>query len=199
MAARPKSAPAHSKTLTALVASCSPMCHTSCHSAAAIRGYVETGYAGSRLDEATRRRYLGIVFEETERLEHIGDLLDLAKLEGGGATIKHEEVSLAQLFAVSDAGTNRCSAIETSASAPSWRRHLKRDRRRQSPGASAAESRRQRRPPHPIRGRSRLVEAYEEKAPHGRLAVEDSGPASRRNIWSASSIAFTRQTTPVPA
>ena len=34
----------------------------------------------------TRERYLGIVDEETRRLERIvGDLLDLARLEGGGA------------------------------------------------------------------------------------------------------------------
>lgn len=67
---------------------------------AAIRGYVETlGMPDLALDDVTRRRYLGIVFEETERLEHIiGDLLDLAKLEGGGANIRHDEVSLAQLF-----------------------------------------------------------------------------------------------------
>lgn len=67
---------------------------------AAIRGYVETlGMPDLSLDDETRRRYLGIVFEETERLEHIiGDLLDLAKLEGGGATIRRDDVSLAQLF-----------------------------------------------------------------------------------------------------
>jgi signal transduction histidine kinase len=67
---------------------------------AAIRGYVETlGMQNLVLDEPTRARYLQIVTEEAERLDHIvGDLLDLAKLEGGGGTFKRESVSIAQLF-----------------------------------------------------------------------------------------------------
>lgn len=66
----------------------------------AIRGYVETmTMADVKLDESTRQRYLGIVFDETERLEHIiGDLLDLARMEGGGGTWKSEPVSVAALF-----------------------------------------------------------------------------------------------------
>ena len=64
---------------------------------AAIRGYVETmTMADVKLDEPTRQRYLGIVADETERLEHIiGDLLDLARLEGGGGAWKREPVSVA--------------------------------------------------------------------------------------------------------
>lgn len=67
---------------------------------AAIRGYVETlSMAEVPLTEATRQRYLQIVTDETERLEHIvGDLLDLARLEGGGGSWKEEDVSIAQLF-----------------------------------------------------------------------------------------------------
>jgi signal transduction histidine kinase len=62
---------------------------------AAIRGYVETmAMSTVALDDETRRRYLGIVEAETERLEHIlGDLLDLARLEGGGGTWAREPVS----------------------------------------------------------------------------------------------------------
>jgi signal transduction histidine kinase len=67
---------------------------------AAIRGYVETlDMPNLAIDDATRSRYLRIIHEETNRLEHIvGDLLDLAKLEGGGGTFKAEPVLVAQLF-----------------------------------------------------------------------------------------------------
>jgi signal transduction histidine kinase len=67
---------------------------------AAIRGYVETmTMADVKLNEPTRQRYLGIVADETERLEHIiGDLLDLARLDGGGGAWKHEPVSVPALF-----------------------------------------------------------------------------------------------------
>jgi two-component system sensor histidine kinase BaeS len=67
---------------------------------AAIRGYVETlTMPDVQLDEATRTRYLGIVTEEADRLSHIiGDLLDLARLEGGGGQLRVEEVPVALLF-----------------------------------------------------------------------------------------------------
>jgi signal transduction histidine kinase len=52
-----------------------------------------------RLDEATRARYLAIVGDETQRLERlIGDLLDLARLEGGGGTLRFDEIPVVQLF-----------------------------------------------------------------------------------------------------
>lgn len=66
----------------------------------AMRGYVETlAMAELRLDASTRERYLRIVDDETRRLEHIiGDLLDLARLEGGGATLRVGPVSIESLF-----------------------------------------------------------------------------------------------------
>lgn len=67
---------------------------------AAIRGYVETlDMAGASIDAAAKQRYLHIVLEEAQRLEHIiGDLLDLARLEGGGVSFDNAEVPLAPLI-----------------------------------------------------------------------------------------------------
>jgi signal transduction histidine kinase len=67
----------------------------------AIRGYAETlSMPELTLDEATRRRYLDIVHEETHKLEAIiGDLLDLARLEGGADTLKPTAVNVSDLFA----------------------------------------------------------------------------------------------------
>ena len=67
---------------------------------AAIRGYVETlTMPELRIDEPTRARYLEIVEEETHKLEAIiGDLLDLARLEGGGDTLDSEEVLVDDLL-----------------------------------------------------------------------------------------------------
>ena len=66
----------------------------------AIRGYVETlGMRELHLEPPTRERYLDIVEEETHKLEAIiGDLLDLARLEGGGDTIRLDEVLVDDLF-----------------------------------------------------------------------------------------------------
>src|SRR5688572_2534137 len=66
----------------------------------AMRGYIETlSMAELTLDPPTRQRYMGIVTEETHRLEQIiGDLLDLARLEGGGMTLRREHVDLASIF-----------------------------------------------------------------------------------------------------
>jgi two-component system OmpR family sensor kinase len=66
----------------------------------AMRGYIETlSMASVKLDAPTRERYMQIVEEETYRLEHIiGDLLDLARLEGGGGTLRRERVPIAMLF-----------------------------------------------------------------------------------------------------
>jgi signal transduction histidine kinase len=66
----------------------------------AMRGYIETlTMKELDLDEQTRERYLHIIDDETHRLEHIiGDLLDLARLEGGGGTLRREEVPVHALF-----------------------------------------------------------------------------------------------------
>jgi signal transduction histidine kinase len=65
-----------------------------------IRGYIETlAMPELTLDDQTRRRYLAIVDEETHKLEAIiGDLLDLARLEGGGDTLDREPVLVDDLF-----------------------------------------------------------------------------------------------------
>jgi signal transduction histidine kinase len=67
----------------------------------AMRGYLETlRMPEFDLDEATRSRYLGIVGDETARLERIiRDLVDLARLEGGGGELVIERVPVTQLFA----------------------------------------------------------------------------------------------------
>ena len=67
----------------------------------AMRGYLETlTMPELALDEETRARYLSIVGDETARLERIiGDLLDLARLEGGGGTLAFDAVPVSELFA----------------------------------------------------------------------------------------------------
>jgi two-component system sensor histidine kinase BaeS len=66
----------------------------------AMRGYVETlAMPELQINDETGRRYLAIVTEETHRLERIiGDLLDLARLEGGGGTLRREPVDVGWLF-----------------------------------------------------------------------------------------------------
>ena len=66
----------------------------------AMRGYIETlSMPDLALDAPTRQRYVNIVMEETQRLERIiGDLLDLARLEGGGTAIHQSRVDVAGLF-----------------------------------------------------------------------------------------------------
>jgi two-component system OmpR family sensor kinase len=66
----------------------------------AIRGYVETlSMPEVTLDEETRGRYLDVAKEETYKLERIiGDLLDLARLEGGGDTLEFDAVLVDDLF-----------------------------------------------------------------------------------------------------
>jgi len=66
----------------------------------AMRGYLETlRMPELSLDEPTRARYLGIIGDETGRLERIiGDLLDLARQEGGGGTFRIEDVAIDGLF-----------------------------------------------------------------------------------------------------
>jgi two-component system OmpR family sensor kinase len=66
----------------------------------AMRGYIETlAMPDLTLDAATRERYVGIIEDETHRMERIiGDLLDLARLEGGGTTMRRERVAMTMLF-----------------------------------------------------------------------------------------------------
>jgi signal transduction histidine kinase len=66
-----------------------------------MRGYLETlTMPELGIDDRTRTRYLEIVGDETERLERIiGDLLDLARLEGGGGTLSIADIPAAELFA----------------------------------------------------------------------------------------------------
>jgi signal transduction histidine kinase len=67
----------------------------------AMRGYVETlTMPEIETEQTTQERYLAIISEETHRLERIvGDLLDLARLEGSGLSIKREPVDIGALFA----------------------------------------------------------------------------------------------------
>jgi two-component system, OmpR family, sensor kinase len=67
----------------------------------AMRGYLETLALPEAVpDAATRERYVHIVTEETLRLESIiGDLLDLARLESGGAELQRSAAPVATLFA----------------------------------------------------------------------------------------------------
>jgi signal transduction histidine kinase len=66
----------------------------------AIRGYIETlSMADLPLDQRTRERYLDVVGQETYKLEAIiGDLLDVARLEGGAGMVNAEPVSVEELF-----------------------------------------------------------------------------------------------------
>jgi two-component system, OmpR family, sensor histidine kinase BaeS len=78
----------------------------------AMRGYLETlSMPDFPMDEATRHRYLAIIEDETGRLERIvGDLLDLARLEGGGGSLVIGEVPVEQLFARVQARHERTAA-----------------------------------------------------------------------------------------
>ena len=66
----------------------------------AMRGYLETlSLHAQSLDPETRERYLSIIRDETQRVEHIvGDLLDLSRLEGGGESFDVQDVPLEDLF-----------------------------------------------------------------------------------------------------
>ena len=65
-----------------------------------MRGYLETlSLHAQSLDPDTRERYLAIIRDETQRVEHIvGDLLDLSRLEGGGESFDAQDVPLEDLF-----------------------------------------------------------------------------------------------------
>ena len=66
----------------------------------AMRGYLETlSMQELSLNQDTKKRYLDIVDDETRRLERlVGDLLDLARLEGGGLELQRETVQTELLF-----------------------------------------------------------------------------------------------------
>ena len=65
-----------------------------------MRGYLETlSLHAQSLDPETRERYLSIIRDETQRVEHIvGDLLDLARLESGGDSFDAQDVPLEDVF-----------------------------------------------------------------------------------------------------
>ena len=65
-----------------------------------MRGYLDTlSMPSATTDRETRDRYMRIVSDETQRLEHlVGDLLDLSRLEAGGATLDMQDVSMEGLF-----------------------------------------------------------------------------------------------------
>jgi signal transduction histidine kinase len=77
------------------------------------------------LDAATRDRYLTIISDETNRLERlIGELLDLARLDGGGGSLQIARVPVADLFgrvlarhgqALDSAGVTPQTTIDTGA------------------------------------------------------------------------------------
>lgn len=66
----------------------------------AIRGYIQTlSMPDVPIDVETKRRYLAVADRETYQLEAIiGDLLDLARLEGGGEKLRREQIIVADLF-----------------------------------------------------------------------------------------------------
>jgi two-component system, OmpR family, sensor kinase len=66
----------------------------------AIRGYVQTlSMPSIHVDDETRGRYLSIVDQETYKLEAIiGDLLDLARIEGGGEKPRRDTIAVDALF-----------------------------------------------------------------------------------------------------
>jgi signal transduction histidine kinase len=143
----------------------------------AMRGYLETlSMPELQLDAATRARYLGILGDETARLERlIGDLLDLAKLEGGGGTLRIETFPVADLFARVVARHERAChdagvALETSIDSGAETIEADRDRIEQALQNLAANAIRY--APHGSTIRLRAV-----GGPHDtRLLVEDEGP-----------------------
>ena len=97
LAARARALEASDRTRRQLMADVS---HELMTPLTAMRGYIETlTMPEVSLDPQTRQRYMGIVTDETHRLEQIiGDLLDLARLEGGGMTLRRERADVEQLF-----------------------------------------------------------------------------------------------------
>lgn len=64
-----------------------------------IKGYVETLQEGALNEPETAKKFLGIIHEETERLNRlIHDLLDLSMLETKQVHMKHIEINLNELI-----------------------------------------------------------------------------------------------------
>jgi signal transduction histidine kinase len=151
----------------------------------AMRGYLETlSMPELQLDEATRRRYLSIVGDETARLEHIiGDLLDLARLEGGGGSFTVSDVSVPDLFARVAARHERASeqagiSIETAIEAGADSVVGDRDRLEQALQNLAANAIRYAPAGSTVRLRARPAASDDPAQPEDgvTLSVEDEGP-----------------------
>jgi signal transduction histidine kinase len=143
----------------------------------AMRGYLETlTMPELTLDEATRVRYLGIIGDETARLERlIGDLLELARLEGGGGTLYIDAVPVAQLFdrviarherACAAAGVTMTAAIDPGADVVS----ADRDRLEQAIQNLAANAIR-----YAPAGSTIRLSSYVDPAKGVAISVEDEG------------------------
>ena len=162
----------------------------------AMRGYLETlTMPELELDEATRARYLGIIGDETARLERIiGDLLDLARLEGGGGALAVERRRRStQLFARVAARHER-ACRDAGVTIDDDRRAGRGDgaRRSRSARAGAAEPRRQRAALRAARHRRSSSRARPMRRRRSALTVTDAARASRPNTCRTSSIASTR-------
>ena len=144
---------------------------------AAVRGYTETlSMPELNLDAPTRSRYLAIIGDETQKLESlIGDLLDLARLEGGGGTLTIEDVPVKELFGrIADrhgpAIRDRCITLDVQVQPPELTVRADGQRLEQALQNLAANALRH----TPEGGRLSLAA---EATPEGtRLIVRDNGP-----------------------
>ena len=146
----------------------------------AIRGYIETlAMPGAATDAGTRQRYLAIVEQETHKLEAIiGDLLDLARLEGGGGSLTFERVPVSELFRrVTDrhgpAIRQRALDVRIAVTPPDLEVRGDAARLEQALQNVAANAIRH----TPSHGRIELrAEPLDEATPSVRITVRDSGP-----------------------
>jgi two-component system sensor histidine kinase BaeS len=144
---------------------------------AAVRGYTETlAMPELNLDAPTRSRYLGIIGDETQKLEAlIGDLLDLARVEGGGGRLSLEDVPVKELFSrIADrhgpAIRDRRITLDVSVSPQDLAVHADGERLEQALQNLAANALRH----TPEGGRVSLAA---EATPEGtRITVRDTGP-----------------------
>lgn len=73
-----------------------------------IRAFSEMLLEDPRIDLADRRRFLGIIVSETERLTRlVNQVLDMAKIESGHAEWDNEEVSLVEIIEQAAASTSQ--------------------------------------------------------------------------------------------